>query len=648
MADKDRRIRRRPSSGSSRSVERTSLKMGANVGEEQIKRRKPTNKTKVNKNKSGFLNKSSSKKVSSARNSYNKDSRSRDKYLKDNFSRDSYNKEGYNSYNNDSHYNINPYAQRESHNSSRVNRESHSSEYYSAYDRGSRRSERSSSSYERDREKTPSRKSKHKQAKRNSGNGAKKFAFVVFTVIFIYIGVVGYNFITRETIPYDTIAYGSIDTPKSVVGIIVRDEKVYKATGDGSISFNVADMQKVRKGESICSIKNVAVVDSMEKELEEINKNILDIQDKRDDLSVFSEDVKRINSQIKSIVDDNVFDLSFGDISKLYYLNDNIKKKIDTKNQMLLSDSGGSLQELADKKSQREDEINKNTTVITSQEGGIVSYSFDGLEDTLSVDKLDSLTQEQTLMKQNDEKVEQAGGQVKKDSNIFKIINSNDWYVACYIPNDYITDWKEGDTRTVYIKNNAESVPMEAQIYKLNAGDKKSYVVLCLTKDIMDYINQRSITIELNKAQSGYKISNNAIVEIHSFKIPVSYIRDDNVILKKTDDGITEMTISTSGTDKEGNYAYIPVEYGGLNGDDKLVNPNNKDEIYELSSKVETTKGIYVINTGVTQFKTISLENSVQNSTHTILDPKENDGIKVYDRIVTDVKNVSKEQKVYS
>lgn len=609
LADKNKRIRRRVSSGYNRSVERTSLKMGANFGEEQIKRRNPSNQNLMQKQNKGIR----ADKNKFGKNGSSKASVTRVSSLKDKERRS---------------YDYN-------------DREAYSSNYFKdSYDR----ERRTSFDYQRE---TPSRKNKQKQAKRNSGVEAKKFAFVFFAVVFIYMCVVVYNGVSRETIPYDTVAYGSIDTPKSAVGIAVRDEAVYKAPSDGTLSFNVSDMQKVRKGESICSIKNDAVVGSMEEELENINKSILKIQDSRDDLSVFSEDVKRINSQIKSIVDENAFDMSIGNLDKVYYLKDSIKKKIDTKNQMLLSESGGSLQELADKRVQRESEINKNTTVVSALEGGIISYSFDELQEVLSIDKLEALTEEQTLMKQDDNKVEQASGQVKKNSGIFKIVNSNNWYIASYIPNDYVTEWEEGDNRTIYIKGNGESTPMEVKVQKLVQGNKKTYVIFALTKDILNYINARSITFELNKAQNGYKINNNAIVEIHSFKVPISYIRDDGVILKKNKSDITETVVSISGTDKNGQFAYIPVEYGSISANDEIINPNNENDVYKIS-EMETTKGVYVINTGVTQFKTIDLDNSVQNSTHTILDPDKNTNIKVYDRIVTDIKNVSKEQKIYS
>lgn len=491
----------------------------------------------------------------------------------------------------------------------------------------------------------PSRKKKKKYLRKSSGNGAKKFASAIFVIILAYVSTVAYKFLTRPSIPYDSVIYGNIDTVKTVTGIIVRDEKIYNSPSKGTLSFNIADFERVKKGEIICSVKDEELVGSMEEELKGINKNILEIQDTRDDLSAFSEDIKRIDYQIKDIVDENVFELSTGNINKIYFIKENVKKKMDSKNQMLLSESGGSLQELADKKIERENEINKNTASVSALESGILSYGFDGLEASLNFEGLNKMTEEQTLMKQDDNSIQQAAGVVNENDGVFKIVSSNVWYIAAYIENSDIDGWEKDDYKTIYIKNNGENIPIEAQIYTISQSESKTYVVFKITKNILDYINSRSISFEINKAQEGLKINSNAIVEAHTLKIPSGFVSEDGSVIKKSSDSTVNIAVSVSGTDETGQYVYIPVD-DRLDAQDEIVNPENPEDTYKIT-EISTAKGVYVINTGVTAFKSINLENSIHNSTHTILDPNLNTNIKVYDRIVTDIKNIGEEEKIF-
>ncbi len=491
-----------------------------------------------------------------------------------------------------------------------------------------------------------SSRTKAKNLRKSSGKGAKNFAIGIFVIIFAYVSVIAYKFITKAPVPNDSVIYGSIDTVKTITGIIIRSEKVYNSPSNGTLSFNVNNLEKVKKGDVVCTVRDDEVVSSLEEELKDINKDMLAIQDSRDDLSAFSEDIKRIDSQIKAIVDENAFEASCGDIIKICYIKDNVKKKMDSKNQMLLSENSSSLQELADKKNMRENEINQNTARLTADESGIVSYSFDGLEQTLKPDSLSSLTQEQTLMDQDNDSLHEAAGYVNKSENIFKIISSNTWYIASYIDNADLDGWKEGDNRTIYIKNGSENIPSETKIYKISQSGDKTYVVFELTKDILDYIDSRSIVFEINKAREGLKINSSAIVEAHNLKIPVSFITEDGFVIKKTDDSVIKTAVSISKTDENGEYAYVPIEYNNINASDEIVNPSDENDVYKITD-IETLKGVYVINTGVTEFKSINLENSVQNSTHIILDPSLNTNIKVYDKIITDVKNINGEEKIY-
>lgn len=490
------------------------------------------------------------------------------------------------------------------------------------------------------------RKRRYRGPVRNSGDIAKRFAVFIFVLILGYLFISSYAMFTKQSVKFDVIQYGSIDTSKVSEGIIIRNEKVYTAPKAGVVNYNIADNEKIKKGNIVCTIKDEAAVASMEASLEDINKNILALQQSRDDMSLFSEDVKRVNSQIKDTIDERVYSFVSVNTKELYELKENIKKKIDSRNQMLLSENKGSLQELASKKIEQENEINKNITTIASADGGIVSYFVDGMESTLNLESLNNLTQEQTLMKPD--KSEELKNPAAKDSPIFKVILDNSWYIASFIESRFIENWKEGSTVIVYIKDDVNTFPVEAVVFKLQADagdDKKKYVVLKVDKDIISYTEQRNIKIQVNKALSGIKINKNSIAEENLLKIPEKYVKDD-IIIKKTGTTTSMFPIVYSGFEDEGKFILTPVVFGSLNVGDVIVNPSDMADTFTIND-VTTAKGVYVINTGITEFKRINITYPDENSTHIILDPNANTNLKLYDRILTDTKNIEKEQKIY-
>ncbi len=479
--------------------------------------------------------------------------------------------------------------------------------------------------------------------KRQKLTQGKSLIYIVFIFIIIYFVGYGIIFFSRDSIPFDTIQYGSIDEPKTVKGIIVRDETVYKSTANGAVVYDVSDKEKVKNGARICSIRNEETVKSLESDLNDINKKIFTMQENRDDLSLFYEDVKKINSQIKDIVNDTVYNFSTFNIGVVNDFKSSVQKKIEERNQLLLSENRGSLTGLIEKKQEQENAISKNILTLSAQTGGIVSYYTDGLEETININSLDKITKEQTTMEAESVEIK---NYVSANDKVFKIVNSNDWYIAAYIPNSYIDGWKVNDLVNVYTENDKTDGNISALVYKMDSYEDESYVVLKVTKDILNYIDKRSINFEISRSEVGFKIPIDAIVSKTILKIPKEYVRNDYVI-KVSDDVKDNILIENSGSDSEGNFIYTPEKDGIIKLGDKIQNPDSLDDIYEVKDVINI-QGVYIINSGIAEFKTINTEGFSENSTHMIINPENNPKIRLYDRVLTDTSNVKEEEMIYS
>lgn len=486
------------------------------------------------------------------------------------------------------------------------------------------------------------KKADMRREKRQRFAQGKNLIYIVFLLFIIYFIGYGIVFMSRGSIPFDTIQYGTIDEPKTVKGIIVRDETVYKSTAGGAVIYNVSDKEKVKNGAEICSVRNEEAVKNLENDLNDINERIFTMQKNREELSLFYEDIKKVNSQIKDIVDETAYNFSTFNIDAVNNFKQSVQKKIETRNQMLLSENRGSLTESVEKRQEYENEISKNILKISASSGGIVSYYTDGLEETINISRLDNITKEETSMETDTFDIKTY---VSQNDRVFKIVNSNNWYIAAYIPNNYIEEWKEGDSVVIYTDNDKTDGKVYANIYKLVSEEEESYVVLEITKDLIDYIDRRSINFEISRSEVGLKIPVSAVVSKTTLKIPKKYVKD-GYIIKITENGKESLLIENSGGDEEGKYIYTPENKSILKLGDEIQNPDSIEDIYEVK-EVINTQGVYIINSGIAEFKTLNTDDVIENSTHIIIKPENNPQIRLYDRILTDTTDIKEEDKIY-
>lgn len=500
------------------------------------------------------------------------------------------------------------------------------------------------SSYEAISNKEISRQTREKRMK--LGRLTNVVFIIILICLLIYVTGYFYTFVTTSNtnISNEIIEYGTIEVPENFKGVIIRDEEVYTAGAEGVVSYNVAENEKITANTIVCNISNAEVVSQMEEDLEKINQEILKMQESRQEISIYTEDVKKYNQQIKETVDKATPSFTDNNISQLYTLKNNVQKKIDVRNQMLLSESNGSLAELSGKRIAQENKLASNIKKITAKTSGIISYYVDGLEDTFTVDSISSLTKEQTLMSSNENLTKTT---VTKDTPIFKIVNSNQWYIAAYINNKFIDSWAAGEHHNIYVTDSyGNTTTINTYVESITTLEKESYVVLKADKYMIDYIDTRTITFETSKASKGYKIPNSAIVEQTLLKVPSKYLIDGKAVNKISDTETTTVNVSASTETDDTENVYIPMQIGVINVGDTLVNPSNSSDTFKINDTL-TKQGIFVMNTGVAEFTVINTVNSVSNGTYTVLDPEINPNITIYDKVITDTANIEKQQRIY-
>ena len=270
------------------------------------------------------------------------------------------------------------------------------------------------------------------------------------------------------------------------------------------------------------------------------------------------------------------------------------------------------------------------------------------------------LSKEKTVVKAEAVNLSYVNG-VGESDPVFKIVHSNEWYIAAYVPFDLVSGWTQNSTKTIYIEQgkNDAFVPIEVRVERVERVSEDSderFVLLKSTRNILDFIYARGIRFMVDTGvQEGYKIAKTSIAEKTLLKIPEECVFESagrSTVIKRTltGSGVSDENIQiiiTRDVNAEEGFVYVLLDYNKISPGIMLM---VKDKPLEtrVVSDIENVRGVYVLNTGTAIFTKIDIgENSIYDGEYVILDPALNRNIKLHDRIVVDVRNLTEKQVVY-
>ena len=487
-----------------------------------------------------------------------------------------------------------------------------------------------------------------KKKKVNSAVGAEGFVIAISMIFFVIsIGGSIFGFLTKDEVATTVVLQGSLDKPMIMNGIIIRNETVYHADLAGEVVFHVPDGERIRRGTIVSSIQNdmsIALVNEQEK----LQEQILWIQEERSQVSSVSSDVAEINASIGNIFSSNVYKITDSNFSHIYTLQESVLRNLEHRNELLLNENRGTVSPYTSENRQFSNRIGDMTAAIRASSGGVVSYIVDGFEDVFDFENMRYITEEQASMVVEIDPLQRIR-QAEIGDSLFKVINSNDWYIASYIPNELIQNFSEGMRTTIYIELGGRYEPILVKVFGLYKGEKESFVIFESTRRMIDFISLRSVNFQTyDSIFTGLKIPEAAIVEKAFLKIPLEYVSYDSsrrmVVTRLVNGSLQQILINTKtlrNVDQREGYVYVMQDFNNLRRGDVIVHPENGIE-YSVE-EIVTSRGVYRTNNGVASFTSINTEDMITGSAgYVILNTERNfGGLNVYDRIVIDAVNIN-------
>jgi len=487
-------------------------------------------------------------------------------------------------------------------------------------------------------------------ARQKAKKDERATSVVLFLTMLLFGGLVLgtiYIHATRDRIPTMIVERTTVLSPTLHQGVIIRDENVYNGNYRGQVSFAVDNHSRVTAGTLVATIRDVANIQPLEEENEDLARQILDMQANREPISAYADSARHINNQIREINNNQMFRLASADMTAMLSLEAQINDHITVRNNMLLSENRGQLEPYVNRAAQNEASIARNTYQIRADEGGIVSQIVDGFEGQLTPDTMGNLSFAQTRTIVEHEYL-QVPNFVRPFDDVFRIVNSNVWYVAAHVENIHTESLSQGMSITIYIdKEDYDFKAVDGTIHTLSRGMEYTYIIFSTRDFMLDFIDKRSVSFKLESGEyTGLKITQNALATRTFLLIPREYVEvidNSHYITRSNTDGTTDrveiMPRTLRNREVSEDYIYVLQDFDNITLGDRIIASGYQDFTI---SQVLTDTGIFRANFGVTTFISIDLDNMIYYGEYVILSSALNQGrggINVHDRIISDAVN---------
>lgn len=435
-------------------------------------------------------------------------------------------------------------------------------------------------------------------------NNQFNIGLLIFGILFLYLIVTVFTYVTRTHITRYEVREGSILKDNTHSGLILREEMLVDAAESGYLNYYIAEGSKVGVGSNIYVLSDAeieqaadAAADSAGPSSEEMTQILLNTQKYVENYNPnrFAETYNLKNGI------DNILQNSSA-LGKQAHLDD-----------LLVSGTVPGLR------------------MFQTPKDGIAEFSRDGFE-TLTADQvtLDQLNKKDYLKEEftNNQKVN-AGDPV------YKLITSETWTIVTQLSPETAKVFLEQKKKNVQIRMLNDNEKLWAGIRIEKKSD--AYIAfLTLDNSMVRYASERYVDFELiMEDQSGLKIPKSAAAKKSFYIVPTSYItqsgkgRESGVIREvNAQKGRTEFVAAdVYFEDETEGVSYLDAEL--FRHGDVILEPESEDT-YVIGEKRELT-GVYNINKGYAVFKQIKI--LAESEEYYIIQSGSSYGLSNYDHI---------------
>ncbi len=351
--------------------------------------------------------------------------------------------------------------------------------------------------------------------------GIKNFFFsfaIVCIVIYIFQNINS----SAETMVAEN---GNLEEVIKADGIVIKDEKVYNASLDGSVTYYYENGTKIKEGKLVADLNT-------DTNSATINKQIIEIQ-----TAIDLKKSTTINS-VSTLSNDRL--LSFENEIQASILNNELNSMYNIVGQLnnntdITSYEGTyeqyNIEQLETMKNNLASSISTHKVPYYSGSSGLISYKIDGLENEYNFENVLNITPSSTVKKDyllSDKKQKES---VVENEEIFKIIKNFEYYIVVTVDNEKAKLFTENKYIKTRVLSDGESHEVWGFIKKINYGSEQSVLILYFDDYFYKIYDNRYVDIELiTDTYEGLKINIKALTNLNGLN--GVYVQDASNIIK--------------------------------------------------------------------------------------------------------------------
>lgn len=434
-------------------------------------------------------------------------------------------------------------------------------------------------------------------------------AALVFVFVSLYMANALGDMMSNTEVPTISPIFGDVAPPQVHSGIIIRDEAVYRAQRDGILVFHQGEGVRVRPGSLVAQVQDGDgnYMREVQEGLVELEGRIVELQARR---GVFDADIARMNQQLEAAVEAHLPRISMASFDNVHDMAGNARRLVSLRNQMLLTDDR-SVRGLIDEREHFQGRLNSGASGIYSESSGVLSFSFDGLEDNLTFENMRSLLPEQvrqSAVASSSPRYMLAG------EPAFRIVRSNNWYVALYIPIGAVGEWQAGQMRNVYLAWRGGWREIEVVVEELRPYIDTAFVLLRTTRFMADFLDVRDVGVRLSTTamQDHIQIPAHVLRTMDAVRLPVEYIsRLDTAtpsVVREGLGGAPAQYIALDIFRRSGEYVYMLTDSNPLGLGDVVRHPQGGEAF--IIAQANPIHGVFLLRFGFADFVDLHLGDS--------------------------------------
>jgi len=486
-----------------------------------------------------------------------------------------------------------------------------------------------------------------RRGRRGMSFSASIVAALFFAFVLVYMAGRAYGFFT-PTIATQVVRMGNASEQGYVMGLIVRYETLFYAERDGRVHMHVPDFERVREGDLVASVQDVAAVERLMRYMAELEDDIVDIHEMRVNTQV-DPTIQRLNNNIRNLMAGSINHFSQTSVAEVYSLLENLNQLTSNRRQITTSETGGSRTDLSNLHESLQSQLEYSSNDIETSVSGVVSPYLDYHSGSLSYHDMLELSAEDTRRV-----IDHAGvvavREVSEGEPVFKVIG-NTWYVVAFIPNEMAQGINPRANMTIYLENanTGRFEPMTMHVYSVEYRGRERQIIFRSNRNVIEFSNQRNVRIRTtDNVQTGLHIPTSAITEQRFYSIPLSHVHvtgtDIYHLSHRAEGGVTSRPVLVDVYRTSDTHAYIMYANMPLN---MMAILTPVDEEYGSSiilnqEHISIVYGVYRTNLGFADFRQIRIDRNYipEYLDYVILDPSIGQGIRLFDTIVVDASTV--------